>query len=222
MWQAKVMPQYHPTDVPRELMTYLWNTWKEQEIVVVLNSLGCRSGGTVRILWQMDIQWFNILRHFLQCFKDRTKGMPTLWRESLSPSDIASRCTDMIDCLLLVLSICNISFVDLPPLSPLTCSHSWPLSTFKAGKNAKFLWNMVKNCFKNVNYFTNSQYFWETKDRNIHLNGTFPLKIANISLQKWKFLGNEITKFHVQKMDYHGYIHPDTCAFSVQGCPTVS
>ena len=26
---------------------------------------------------------------------------------------------------------------------------------YKAGKNAKFPWNMVKNCAKNVNYFRN-------------------------------------------------------------------
>ena len=43
-------------------------------------------------------------------------------------------------------------------------------------KNAKFPWNIVKNCIKNVIFFTHFQNFFEEKHRNIHLNDIFPLK----------------------------------------------
>ena len=59
----------------------------------------------------------------------------------------------------------------------------------KAGKNAKFPWNMVKVCIKNVIFFTHFQIFLPEKDTNIHLNDKFPLKIAKISLQKQNFPG---------------------------------
>ena len=55
------------------------------------------------------------------------------------------------------------------------------LHTGQGLKNAKIPWNMVKNCVKNVK-------FLEEKDQNIHLNEKFPLKIANLSLQKKKYI----------------------------------
>ena len=68
------------------------------------------------------------------------------------------------------------------------------LDKAKAGKNAKLTWNMVKNC---INFFfTNFQKFLEEKNQNIHLNDEFPLKIANISLQKQNFPGMRFPNPH--------------------------
>ena len=58
----------------------------------------------------------------------------------------------------------------------------------KAAKNAKIPKNMVKNCIKNVKIMTHFQKCLEEKDRNIHLNDKFPLKMAKIILQKQYFL----------------------------------
>ena len=64
------------------------------------------------------------------------------------------------------------------------------VSLTKAGKKAKFPWNMVTYCVKNVIFFfTNFQNFLEEKDQNIYRNGKFHFKIANISLQKLNFPG---------------------------------
>ena len=49
-------------------------------------------------------------------------------------------------------------------------------------KKGKIPWNMVKICIENVKYL-------KEKDRKIHLNITFSLKIEKISLQKQDFLG---------------------------------
>ena len=59
----------------------------------------------------------------------------------------------------------------------------------RAGKNAKFPWNIVQNCVKNVNILPIFRFFCKKKDRNINLNDEFPLKIATLSLQKLNFLG---------------------------------
>ena len=37
------------------------------------------------------------------------------------------------------------------------------MNIIKAVKNAKFPWNMVKNCIKNVNYFRNFRIFCKKK-----------------------------------------------------------
>ena len=59
---------------------------------------------------------------------------------------------------------------------------------FKTGKNAKFPWNVIKHFIKNLNYFANFRHFCiKEKDQNIPYK--FPLKIANISLQKQNFPG---------------------------------
>ena len=68
---------------------------------------------------------------------------------------------------------------------------------WKKMQNFPGIWSkIVSKC----NFFTNFQIFMKEKDRNIHLNDTFPLKIAKISLQKHIFPRNEITKFHIFTM----------------------
>ena len=47
---------------------------------------------------------------------------------------------------------------------------------------------------------SNIQPYLEEKDQNIHLNDQLFFKIAKISLQKHKFPGNKIPKFHILSM----------------------
>ena len=59
----------------------------------------------------------------------------------------------------------------------------------KAGQNAKFPWNMVKNCVKNVIFLQIFQKSLEEKYKNIHLYDNFPLKIAKFPSRRQNFLG---------------------------------
>ena len=83
-------------------------------------------------------------------------------------------------------SVCGIAQI-CQLTSPMCSIHR---NTQLLGNSRSILVARLKNCIKNVNYFTNLRFFCKKKTE-IHL------KIANISLQKWTFPGNEITKFHI-------------------------
>ena len=63
------------------------------------------------------------------------------------------------------------------------------LCASKAGQNATFPWNMIKNGVKNVIFLQIFRDFCKKKTELSILNYIFSLKIAKISLQKHNFLG---------------------------------